>query len=243
MRFDPGHQFARTEGLGHVVVAADLEAENAIDFIGPRGQENDRRAREFPGLANLPAKIEAVLPRKHHVQNDEIRLPGFELAQRLPRPVQHFHLEAAAGQIVLDQRSQFGFILNDRYFPRHAPQATSASPALRTGADLAKVVVRVYPGIVPVAPDNTQRVVADGFDRRPFFLWAYTSGTGWRALPAAVRLGPRLGAMRAGAGGAGAPVAQILHAVTSCDGRLSNRSRYLSISKSRYVRGRLTEWS
>ena len=88
MRLDAGHQFARAERLGDVVVAADFKAENAIDLIGSRRQKNDRRAREFGGLADLPAKIEPILPGQHHVQHDEIGLPALQFLQRIARAVQ-----------------------------------------------------------------------------------------------------------------------------------------------------------
>src|ERR1700728_2104994 len=100
MRFDPGHQFARTEGFRHVIVAADLEAENAVDFIRPGGEKNDGRARDFSGLPNLPAKIETVLPRQHNVQHDEVWLPCFELAQGMLPTVEHLNFEAAASQVI-----------------------------------------------------------------------------------------------------------------------------------------------
>src|SRR4051794_4821146 len=42
---DPRDELAWAEGLGHVVVAADLEAENAVDLFVPRGPEQDRHIR------------------------------------------------------------------------------------------------------------------------------------------------------------------------------------------------------
>ena len=116
MRLDPSHQFPRTERLGDVVVAADLETQNAIDLVGAGRQEDDRRARELAGLPNLPAEIEAILPGKHHVENDEIGLPCFEFLQGRPGAVQQIHLESTARKIVFDERSQFRFVLHDRNF-------------------------------------------------------------------------------------------------------------------------------
>ena len=43
-RLHPRRQLARGEGLGHVVVAAELQAEDAIHLLGPRRQEDDRQA-------------------------------------------------------------------------------------------------------------------------------------------------------------------------------------------------------
>ena len=119
MRLDAGHQFARAERFRDVVVAADFETQHAIDFFRPRGQKDNRRAREFARLPDAAAKIESILARQHHVEHDQIGLPCFEIAQRVACAGEDARLKPAARQVVFDQRSEFGFIFDDRDFLRH----------------------------------------------------------------------------------------------------------------------------
>ena len=54
----PRYEFARAEGLGDVIVTADLEAQHAIDFVVARGKKQDwkvRRLSDFP--ADVPAPV------------------------------------------------------------------------------------------------------------------------------------------------------------------------------------------
>ena len=60
VRLHPRHQFARAERLGHVIVAADFEAQHAVHFVRARGQEQHRGARQHRRLANLAAQLETV---------------------------------------------------------------------------------------------------------------------------------------------------------------------------------------
>jgi hypothetical protein len=40
--FDAGHQLAHRERLAQIVVGADLQAENAVEFLLPRCDKDDR---------------------------------------------------------------------------------------------------------------------------------------------------------------------------------------------------------
>src|SRR6185295_18887376 len=78
---DARHQLARTEGLRHIVVAADLQAEDAVHLRVVRGQEEDRHVGR---LADLPAHAETVQFGKAHVEDDEIGVALAEGAERRP---------------------------------------------------------------------------------------------------------------------------------------------------------------
>ena len=69
--FDAGHEFARAEGLGDVIVGAEFKAENAVGFAALRGQKDDRDRGKACGLANLAAEFEAVFARNHDVEEEE----------------------------------------------------------------------------------------------------------------------------------------------------------------------------
>ena len=79
-RIHPRDQFARAERLCHVIVAADLKSENAVDLLVAGRQEQDRRIRRLPDLA---ADFEAVHLRHADVEHDEFVDFAVELAQRL----------------------------------------------------------------------------------------------------------------------------------------------------------------
>ena len=184
--FDPGHEFARAEGLGDVVVAADLETQNAIDLVRPGGQKDHRRARQFAGLANLPAKIEAVLPRKHDVEHDQIGLPGFESCSVPPAPfrrctwnpprVRLYSISEASSA----SSSTTAIFLDIERQRRGGCACRTPGTGKSAAGDL-----RVDPRIMPVAPVDPQGVVAHRFDTEHSFAGACTSGTGWAALPGA----------------------------------------------------------
>ncbi len=68
-RTDSGHQLARTVGLGHVVVGAEVETEQQVVLVGPRGQHQDPHDRL---LTQDPANVVAVDLRHHHVQQQQV---------------------------------------------------------------------------------------------------------------------------------------------------------------------------
>ncbi len=115
MGFDAGHQFARAEGLGDVVVATDFEAEDAVDFVGAGGQEYDRYAREASAGTKAAAQFEAVMAGEHDVENDQIRAKAFERRERAILASENSRLETRTRQVVFDQRSEFGFIFDYGY--------------------------------------------------------------------------------------------------------------------------------
>ena len=68
--FHPSYQLSRTERLGDVVIGAEFQAENAIGLAGPGGQENDRSRGGMGVTANAAAKIEAITPGNHDIQQE-----------------------------------------------------------------------------------------------------------------------------------------------------------------------------
>ena len=74
-RADPGGELARGEGLGHVVVGAELEPDDTVGLLAAGG-EHDHRAAASASESNDRAR--AVRARKHHVEDDEIRAVALE---------------------------------------------------------------------------------------------------------------------------------------------------------------------
>jgi len=86
-----------------VIVAADLQAQHAVHLVATRGEENNRCARHCRRLADLPAKLESVYVRQHHVQHDQVRLGALQLVERSLIATQDLGLVAVPGQVVIDQ--------------------------------------------------------------------------------------------------------------------------------------------
>ena len=75
-RFYPCYQFSRTERLGHVVVATQFQTEDAVDFIIPGRQENDRCVEEC--LRIVAADFGTVHLGHENVEHHEIRFVRLE---------------------------------------------------------------------------------------------------------------------------------------------------------------------
>jgi hypothetical protein len=70
---DPRDQLARAERLCHVIVAADLEFQHAIDLVVARGEKQDRHVG---GLSDLAADFKPVKLGHADVEDDEVRPVG-----------------------------------------------------------------------------------------------------------------------------------------------------------------------
>jgi len=72
----PGPQLVEAEGFGDVVVGAEFEAEDLVDFLPLGGEHDDRHAAV--GLADGAADLEAVFLRHHNVEEEEVGALGEE---------------------------------------------------------------------------------------------------------------------------------------------------------------------
>jgi hypothetical protein len=120
-RLHAAAELPHREGLGDVVVRAQLEPEHLVELLG-LGREHDDRDRAL--RAQLPAHVEAVHLREHHVEHDEVELTLLEALQRLPPGGRGNHFvpllaerigeERLDGLLVVDQK-------DPRRFTRHLP--------------------------------------------------------------------------------------------------------------------------
>ena len=76
----PQRQFTRAERLGQIVVGAGLQTVHTVFHAATRSQHQDRRVD--PLAADAPAKIEAVPAGQHDVEDDDVRSPAPEAADR-----------------------------------------------------------------------------------------------------------------------------------------------------------------
>ena len=78
-RADAGDELAGAVRLGHVVVRADLQAHDLVDFAVAGGDHDDRHIRAQPDVL---AHLGAAHARQHQVQQDDVDVIGLELRQR-----------------------------------------------------------------------------------------------------------------------------------------------------------------
>ncbi len=82
---DAGHQLARLEGLGDVVVGTHLQAGHAVDDVVASG-EHDHGAVDAVG-AQLSQDLEAGATGQHHVEDEHVGPSGTcQLEARSPSP-------------------------------------------------------------------------------------------------------------------------------------------------------------
>ena len=117
-RLDPAHQLAQPERLGQVVVGAELEADDLVDLVVARGQDEDRHLGS--GRAEAAQDLEAVHPGEPHVEHDEVgRLARRDLEAFLAGPGDG-DLVALLLEGVLDAARDRVFVFDDEDGGCHA---------------------------------------------------------------------------------------------------------------------------
>ena len=99
---DPRHQLARVEGLGHVIVSADLQANDLVQVIVAGGQHQDGRV-SLLGL-QAAANLQPIQARQHDIQNHQAGLQaagGCQGSQPIADrfDAETFPLQVKAGQL------------------------------------------------------------------------------------------------------------------------------------------------
>jgi hypothetical protein len=116
---DAGDQLAGAERLDHVVVGAQLQADDPVRLVALGGQHDDRGR----GLgADLAAHLQAVHARQHQIQHDQVRNAGAEGRQRGRAVGGRLDAVALPFQVVLDDLADGRLVVDDQDpFPGHAP--------------------------------------------------------------------------------------------------------------------------
>ena len=92
-----GLQLARLEGLGEIVVGAELEADDAVHRLAARGQHQDRHVA---GAAQAAAEIEPVGIGQHEVEDDRVEGLALELGLAVAAGAGDGHAKARPAEIV-----------------------------------------------------------------------------------------------------------------------------------------------
>ena len=155
---NPAQQLAYRERLGHVVVGADLEADDLVDLGVLRRQKDDRDGAPGPDLA---ADVEAAAPGHHDVEDQEVEAGRFvaELAVGVvtvlgERDVESLLLEGVAhrvahgGLVVRDQDPAVG----------HCDHATGVAAGSATGSRIQNVLPTPSSDSTPSRPPITSTI-------------------------------------------------------------------------------------
>src|SRR6266481_3018378 len=71
-RFQPRQQLERLEWFAKIVIRAQLQAQDFVDYLASRRQHQNRR--RDTALPQIAAHIKAVFARQHDVQNDHVEV-------------------------------------------------------------------------------------------------------------------------------------------------------------------------
>ena len=126
-RLDARQQLARLEGLGQVVVGAQLEADDAVDGLAARGEHQQRQAARAGVGAQLAREVEAVAVGQHEVEHQRVvRLLAQPVAaggdraggvDRIAGTAQVLAHHGGEARVVVDQQQAGGGVHRERESP------------------------------------------------------------------------------------------------------------------------------
>ena len=109
-RLEASDQDARFDGLDHIVVRAELEAQHMIDIAVAGGQHEDGGRA---GLANFAADRKAVAPGQAHVEHDQIGFLALDPFDAAVAPMLDADPKAVALEIGADEVCQAHVVLDE----------------------------------------------------------------------------------------------------------------------------------
>ena len=117
MRLDPGGQLLRREGLGDVVLRAELEGAQAVVHLLSLGQEDDGDMRRLRERAQAAAGLEAVAVGQVDVQHEQVRGALGEGAFEPAETLHAAHPEPGPGQRGRDDPDDGGIVFQEQHLP------------------------------------------------------------------------------------------------------------------------------
>ena len=109
---DPAAELAHREGLGDVVVGADLEPGDLVGLAAFRGQHDDRH---LAARAQLAADLDPVELGQHQVEDDEVEARLVEALERFAAVVGAGHVVAVLAQRIAEQRLDRLLVVHKEY--------------------------------------------------------------------------------------------------------------------------------
>ena len=130
-RADAGHQFARGERLGHVVVGTEFEPDDLVDLAVARGDDDDRDVR---ALTQRAAHLGAGQARQHQVEQHQVGAVAIEDGQRVEAGAGDRDLVALAPQHVGQRVGERLLVLDDEHSGHQATVPLTIGAAARAGS-------------------------------------------------------------------------------------------------------------
>src|SRR5919106_1767045 len=144
----PAGELGHLEGLRHVVVRAQLEADDDVDRVALRREDHDRHPAV---LADLAAYLVAVERRQHEVEDDEVERLLAEVEQGRAAVAGGRHAEAGVAQAQLGDLPDGGVVLDEEHaFVHRYPTSWGRTPWMRAR--------RKPRPMTPRAPRRTRRM-------------------------------------------------------------------------------------
>ena len=110
-RVDPGQELLDAEGLGHVVVGAQVERADLVG-LGPAGRQHDDA--DVGQLADVAAQLEPVGVGQHQVEQHEVRDAELECPLDGLTVLRDDHVVAANGQVRPDEVHDVLVVFHDQ---------------------------------------------------------------------------------------------------------------------------------
>ena len=113
------HHLARAERLGDIIVGAKFDAEDPVDLVIARRQEEDR---QIAGRTQPPADLDPVHPRHVDVEDQQIGLIGVDHRDRRLAVGRLERVEPGLIQRKQQQLADMGIVVDDKDGARHGTQ-------------------------------------------------------------------------------------------------------------------------
>jgi hypothetical protein len=110
---DAGHEFARAERFGNVVIGADLQTEDAVGLAAFGGEKNYRHGSEAGSLANRAAEFETIFARDHDVQHKQSGTLALGIGDHSRAVGIDAHCEAVVLQVMANEAGNIGIVFDD----------------------------------------------------------------------------------------------------------------------------------
>src|SRR3954471_2395033 len=113
----PRHEFPDGEGLGHVVVRTELQADDPIYLVVAGGKHYDGHVALRP---DPPYDLRAIELGEHDVENDQVRLVHLERFERGFPIARNLDLETLALEGVREHLLERRLVVDEKTFSRHS---------------------------------------------------------------------------------------------------------------------------
>ena len=111
---DARGKLAHGEGLGDVVVRAELQAEDLVHLVSPCGEHDDRDVAGHAVALEAPADLQAVDAGQHDVQQHKGRALHFAALERLFPGQGRDHVVSGRLQVKRDQFQNMDLIIHSQ---------------------------------------------------------------------------------------------------------------------------------